>query len=431
MDAFLEEKNFDDFGEDLLLPFRQAGLRSIEAEETSELRAQVRKYAPKEPGVYGMLNPHGRLVYVGKSKCLRNRLLSYFLPNNEEDKSGRIVQSTQTIVWEPQPSDFAALVREQYLIRHFQPRFNVQGIPRRQQSIYVCLGHQPAEQFYTAKKRDPKADFVLGPLQGAGRANRAVEVLNRLYRLRDCNSSQPCSFTDQMQLFDIELRPGCIRLEIDSCLGPCISACSRRDYDQQVALAREFLSGQSDWPVEQLESQMDSASHELHFEQAAVIREDLKCVRWLYHRTQDIARARENYNFVYPVCSYPETGRNQTIWYLIRNGMIEGAMACPRTDSELEATTRLLKKWLKSENQIGSGFVARPETLALVTSWFKKNGKELRNTFRPTPARIARAAKEGQTVRSSTSASGPKRRKSPTKGSARGTDSSKAKTVKV
>ncbi len=213
MDAFLEEKSFDDFGDDLLLPYRPAGLRSIESEKTSELRVQVRKYAPKEPGVYGMLNPHGRLVYVGKSKCLRNRLLSYFLPNNEEDKSGRIVQSTQTIVWEPQPSDFAALVREQFLIRHFQPRFNVQGIPRRQQSIHVCLGHQPAEQFYTAKKRDPKADFVLGPLQGAGltTAPSSQSRLNNIevFLSASAPSSTPLTTiaTSSLRLDNIEVFP--------------------------------------------------------------------------------------------------------------------------------------------------------------------------------------------------------------------------------
>src|SRR5690606_25603617 len=116
---------------------------------SAALRADVRRYVPRVPGVYGMLDTLGRLIYVGKSKCLRNRLLSYFLPNNEEDKAGRIVQSTCAIVWEYQPSDFAALLREQNLIRVFQPRYNVQGIPRRQQPIYVCLGHAPAEQFYT------------------------------------------------------------------------------------------------------------------------------------------------------------------------------------------------------------------------------------------------------------------------------------------
>ena len=58
-----------------------------------------------------MVDLRGRLVYVGKSKCLRNRVLSYFLPHNEEDKAGRIVQSAATIVWETHPTEFAALLQ--------------------------------------------------------------------------------------------------------------------------------------------------------------------------------------------------------------------------------------------------------------------------------------------------------------------------------
>ncbi len=113
MEAVLSEDVFVDFGEDTLYPYASPGLQSVDADSTAQLRAQVRQQLPREPGVYGMLDVIGRLIYVGKSKSLRNRVLSYFLPNNEEDKAGRIVQSTRTIVWETQPSEFAALVREQ------------------------------------------------------------------------------------------------------------------------------------------------------------------------------------------------------------------------------------------------------------------------------------------------------------------------------
>ena len=243
MDAFLTEQKFCDFGTDTLYPFAPSGLSSIEGDSPDSLRQQVLRYLPRRPGVYAMVDILGRLIYVGKSKALRNRLLSYFLPGNEQDKSGRIVQSTASIVWECQPSEFAALLREQSLIRTFQPRFNVQGIPRRQQQVFVCLGKAPAEQLYVARFPDPAAVAIIGPLSGTQRANRAVEVLNRIYRLRDCSTKQSCSFTEQLQLFEIELRPGCIRLELGTCLGPCIANCSRQQYDAQVDKARQFLAG--------------------------------------------------------------------------------------------------------------------------------------------------------------------------------------------
>ena len=379
MEATLEEAPFVDFGEDTLLPYGAPGMRRIEADSRSELRSQVKQFVPKVPGVYGMLDLLGRLIYVGKSKCLRNRLLSYFLPNNEEDKAGRIVDSTAAIVWESQPSDFAAWMREQSLIRTLQPRFNVQGIPKRLKPIFVCLGRGPAEQLYTARSEDPKAIAWIGPLQGAARANRAVEVLNRLFQLRDCSGSTPLGFTEQLQLFDIELRPGCIRHEISTCLGPCIRGCSRKAYEVQVNSARAFLAGKNVAPIEVLEQQMILAAKNLQFEQAVVLREDLRALEWLSRRAGDIAKAKNTYTFVYSVAGFD----GQDVWYLIRRGQIEGALAAPRTAAESQRTHRLVARWLNEDNHVGTQFTARPETLALVTSWFRNNRAELKNTLKP------------------------------------------------
>ncbi len=403
MDAQLLDSPFVDFGEDALFPFARTGLSRIEGDAPDQLRNDVRRYVPRVPGVYGMLDTLGRLIYVGKSKSLRNRLLSYFLPNNEEDKAGRIVQTTCAIVWEYQPSEFASLLREQYLIRTFQPRYNVQGIPRRQQPIYLCLGRPPAEQLYTAREHDAKAIAAIGPLFGASRATRAVEVLNRHFRLRDCSSKQPCSFTEQMQLFDIALRPGCIRLEIASCLGPCISACSRNAYSRQVASARAFLDGKDDSPLTEIELAMQKAARNLHFEQAAVLREDLKAVGWLSRRVIDMATARERYTFVYPVAveesaEQPIGQRAQSIWYLIRRGLVEGAVAAPVSELQKRQTATLLHKWLTSENCVGTRFIPRPETLALVASWFRNHRGELKKTFLPATSAHSPAAKISGTV---------------------------------
>lgn len=381
MDAEFAGDEFIDFGPDSLFPFERQPLQRLDGDDSDELRTQVRRLVPKTPGVYGMLDLKGRLIYVGKSKALRNRVLSYFLPNNEEDKAGRIIQSTRSLVWEHQPSEFAALVREQSLIRTFQPRFNVQGIPRRQQPIFVCLGRSPAEQLFVSRRNDPKALVSLGPLMGASRASRAVEVLNRLLGLRDCSAKQSCSFTEQLRLFEIDLRPGCIRLELRSCLGPCISACSRHEYDVQVQRARGFLTASDQSPLLDLQSAMQRAAAGCHFEWAARLRDDLKAVTWLARRAEDIAQARDRYTFVYPVES---TDGLPAIWYLIRRGVLEGAIAEPKNARERRKVIGKLAEWMAADNHLGPRFSPRPETLALVASWFRNQRGELKRTFQPT-----------------------------------------------
>jgi excinuclease ABC subunit C len=368
---------FTDFGDDPLMPYGLPELGRVEAQATEDLRILVRRHAPKVPGVYGMLDATGRLIYVGKSKLLRNRLLSYFMPNNEDEKAGRIIQSAETIVWEKQPSEFASLLREQMLIRRFQPRMNVVGMPKRQQQAYLCLGHGPAEQFYLSKHFDSEAKSCQGPFLGMGNLHRAVEVLNRLYLLRDCSQKTPMLYSDQLQLFDLELRPGCVRQEIGTCLAPCLPTCSRTRYADQVKDALRFLQAESASIQSQLELQMLKASQGRHFEHAARLREDLRILKWLTNRLALLRRARENYSFVYRV----QGEASNDIWYLIRKGGVEAALAAPSSARQWQSIRGPLHRWHSSQATLGNGYLRGEETLGLVASWFQKDRNQFSQTF--------------------------------------------------
>jgi len=375
MDANWHEL-FVDFGEDPLMPFPRATLSRIESESTIALRGLVSRNVPKLPGVYGMLDATGRLIYVGKSKSLRNRLLSYFMPNNTDEKAGRIIQAATAIVWEKQPSDFGALLREQMLIRRWQPRLNVVGMPKRQQQAFVCIGNPPAERFYLSKQFDPTATSCQGPFHGMGNLNRAIETLNRLYLLRDCNQKTPMMYSDQLQLFDLELRAGCVREEIGTCLAPCLRSCSRLKYGEQVEKALRFLNGTSVEVLAQVEQQMNRAAAGQHFEHAARLRDDHKVLKWLSNRLASFKRAREQYSFIYPVRGCD--GRD--IWYLIRKGGVEHAIGLPKNASQWRTARSALTRWHEISDSVGSGFLRYEETIGLVTTRFQKNREELLET---------------------------------------------------
>ena len=375
MDANWHE-TFVDFGEDPLMPFPRTPLSRIESEKTDELRSLVSRNAPKLPGVYGMLDATGKLIYVGKSKSLRNRLLSYFMPNNSDEKAGRIIQAAETIVWEKQPSEFGALLREQMLIRRWQPRLNVVGMPKRQQQAFVCIGNSPAEQFYLSKQFDPDATCCYGPFHGMGNLHRAVETLNRLYLLRDCNRKTPMLFSDQLQLFDLELRAGCVRQEIGTCLAPCLRSCGRLKYAEQVYRATQFLNGTSVEVLGEVEQQMIRAAAGQHFEHAARMRDDLKILKWLSNRLASFKRAREQYSFIYSVQGCDA----RDIWYLIRKGGIEHAIAAPKNASQWRSSRSELTRWHETSESAGAGFLRYEESIGFVTSWFQKNRKELLET---------------------------------------------------
>ena len=389
MDARWTEQ-FEDFGDDPYLPFSQEKLcwvRSATNATTDErlefFKRTVGSTVPRVPGVYGMIDATGRLLYVGKSKALRNRLYSYFLPNNEEEKSGRIVQSAHAIVWEQQPSEFAALLREQCLIRRWQPRMNVVGMPKRQQQAYLSLGRPPAESLYLSRYHDNSARCSHGPLSGIANLNRAVEILARHFKLRDCSQKTAMHLSEQLSLFDLEQRAGCVRHELGNCIAPCISSCSKSLYAEQTLKAERFLQGGDHSLEEKLAEMMAEASRNLHFEHAARLREDLRIIRWLVRRLTQFNRARDSESTIYCVPSDNE----RTIWYLLRHGGIVTAMAAPNTQIEWKQTLKRVRDCTQPSPPIGLGLLDPEDTLGLVTAWLEKQ-KKVTRTKDTNPANI-------------------------------------------
>lgn len=374
MDAMLDENTeFDDFGRDWLMPYGKATANFVEAKSSSSLRSAARTKLPSEPGIYGFVNDEGRLIYVGKSKSLKSRVLSYFSPHHEHEKAGQIVAAAKRVLWETQPSEFAALLREQKLISRWQPRYNVVGMPKMHRSCYLCVGRGPAELFYVTYKHDPRARACEGPFQGSTRLNRVAEVLNRLFKLRDCNDNQGFVFGDQLTLFDDPRRAGCLRADLKTCLGPCASICSKKEYEKQVAAAVEFLHSGSDPLVDLVESQMQRAASQLQFELAVRYREDWQLLRWINQKLMDNEQARKSYNFIYPV----QATDGRDIWYLIRGGKVEHALAKPKNAAQWKSARQEIVRWGASTQKFASWYDGGANTLHVVTGWFRRNRSEM------------------------------------------------------
>lgn len=382
MDAELQDIAFAEFGSDPFNPLVPATLERVDAKRRDDLRRLVREHSPRRPGVYGMLDRRERLIYVGKSKTLRTRLLSYFSPRNAEEKPGKILDATRSIVWEPAHSEFAALLRETQLIRHWTPRWNVQGIPKRQRPVFLCLGRPPAAYFFLSRTPPPDAVTCEGPFHGAGRMTRAVDTLNKYFRLRDCSNKVPMRFADQLQLFEIGDRPGCLRHEVGTCSGPCVGGCSRTQYDAQVAAAQSFVDGFNEGPLDHLRWQMAAAAENLQFELAARRRDDLKALDYLHRKLLFLADARQRYAFVYA----PPGTDGRRVWYLIRSGEVIDTVAAPACRETYAAVKPTLRRW-RQELAAGKGNGgAFPYTLPLVAGWFRKHRDEFNATIQPAEA---------------------------------------------
>lgn len=343
-----------------------------------EMLAHVRQRAENRPAVYRMIAADGEVVYVGKSKQLRARLLSYFRGAFPEDKGARILRDADWIEWEYVPSEFAALLAELRAIKKYRPRRNVALKSDARNLCFIKLtgGVAPRLTVVRGPGNDDRALYY-GPFLGAMTVGEAARELSDVLGLRDCTLDRKMRFSDQAELFHVSPRtPGCLRYEVRKCLGPCIAACSSGEYMNRVALARKFLDGTDDGPIEMLRDEMLQSSERLEFERAASYRDKLQRLEALRTQFGRLRFAVESLSFVYRVPGVD--GKDRV--YVIRRGRVRWEVDAPANPQEQSVLDRVLDEVFADAIdglQVPSHEV---DELLLLSSWFRRFPAELQRT---------------------------------------------------
>jgi excinuclease ABC subunit C len=232
--------------------------------------------APEKPGVYRMISAGGDVLYVGKAKNIRKRVLSYARPTGQVTRIARMVAVTASIEFVTTATETEALLLEANLIKRLRPRFNV--LLRDDKSfpyILITKGGRPAQILKHRGARNREGDFF-GPFAAVNAVNRTITALERAFLIRSCSDT----------VFDSRTRP-CLLYQIKRCSAPCTGEIAPPDYDELVREAKAFLSGKSLAVKEELAREMDEAAEALDFERAAVLRDRLAALAAVQAR-QDI-----------------------------------------------------------------------------------------------------------------------------------------------
>jgi excinuclease ABC subunit C len=365
-------EDFDGFGPSRYRPAGEVPpVREVRGKRPSKLKRGVKRHAPKGPGVYGMLDRRDRLVYVGKAKNLRSRLLSYFRENSRDPKAGKIIGQTRRLVWEQTGDELAALLRELELIQRLRPKFNVLGVPGLQRHHYVCLGKSPAPYVYVAARPSGKELGAYGPFVRRYQSEEAVRRLNHWFKLRDCPQSVAMNFAEQGELFDAQRGAKCLRYELGTCCGPCAGGCTRKDYAAGVRGAKAFLDGRNRSILKKLKKAMEEASAAFEFEKALSLRDKLEAIRWLDDRLSLLRRARNRSSFVYPLAGFDGRVR----WYLIHRGEVQAVTFPPTAESRAGVAALIATTFTDHPAPAVLSDVA-VDSVLLVASWFNKRKEE-------------------------------------------------------
>ena len=234
---------------------------------------------PESPGVYIMKNADAEIIYVGKSKKLKNRVTTYFTGNNHTAKTVRMVSLVADFDYIVCATEIEALALENVLIKKHSPKYNIKLKDAKSYPYIKVTSEDYPRLFVTRERKSDKARYF-GPYQGSSSAHTALETVVKIFGLYTCKRSFPR---------DIGKERPCIYRDMGRCVAPCAGGVSSEEYKALVKCAEWVLDGNIKGTVSSLTREMEYAAEEMEFERAAQLRDSIRALGALVEKQKVVA----------------------------------------------------------------------------------------------------------------------------------------------
>ena len=306
-----------------LLAFQRRRYKDTRREpgHLKKIRDQALPLLPDRPGVYFMRDAKGRVIYVGKAKSLRNRVRSYFTGiENHVPKTRKLIRDVRDVTWQETGTELAALLEESKLIKNYLPVYN-RALRRYRDYPFLRLDttHAYPTISWTPRIANDGAEYY-GPLGRRGQAEELVELIGRMFLLRECDDP----------VFTLG-RP-CLYHQMGRCGAPCVGGDGAEQYELEVDRVRRFLTGQDTEAVDMVEEAMREAAAAREYEAAGWYRDQLHRLQRTLGRQRQIASAVHEHNAVLiePLApGYDGHAGGGAQLFLIRHGRLAGRVDLP------------------------------------------------------------------------------------------------------
>jgi len=225
------------------------------------------KRLPDRPGVYRMIGEDGEVLYVGKARSLKKRVLQYAQGRFHTQRIAHMVDLTRSMEFVTTRTETDALLLEINLIKQLKPRFNVLLRDDKSFPEIVIRREHPAAQLRKHRGAHTIKGDYFGPFASAWAVNRTLNTLQKAFLLRSCSDS----------VYETRTRP-CMLHQIRRCSAPCTGLISLEDYSALVDEAGAFLRGKSRAVMERMAQEMQAAAEDLEFERAARLRDRIRAL---------------------------------------------------------------------------------------------------------------------------------------------------------
>ena len=250
--------------------------------QSTEIRHRLLEKAntlPVSPGVYIMRDKGGKVIYVGKSRKLKNRVSQYFQNSDKGIKTERMVSNVFDFDYYLCDNEMEALSLENTLIKQYSPKYNIR-LKDAKSYPYIKITKEEYPRLVFTRRRDSDKARYFGPYSGAGTAYALIDLINRIFRLPTCSRSFPR---------DIGRERPCIYYQMNRCCGVCTGDVSAEEYQQSIKHASDLLSGRNDRVRGELEAQMMQYAEEERFEAAAQCRDTLRAIGAIREKQKMVA----------------------------------------------------------------------------------------------------------------------------------------------
>ena len=244
---------------------------------------------PLSSGVYIMKDKNGKVIYVGKSKKLKNRVSQYFRGGHKNLKTQRMVMSVHDFDVIFVDSEIEALTLENTLIKKHSPRYNIKLKDAKSYPyIKVELDSDYPRITMTRKRESDRAKYF-GPYSGTADVYRIIDMLNKTLRLATCKREFPRDIG--------KMRP-CIYKQMNRCLAPCTGEVTPEQYRSHVREAIEILRGNVTEAKRSIEKRMLSYAQQENFEAAAICRDSIVSLDKIKEKQKVVASPDEEYDII-------------------------------------------------------------------------------------------------------------------------------------
>ena len=264
-------------------------VRSEYAERLREKAASL----PLTPGVYIMRDTAGKVIYVGKSRALKNRVSGYFQESGQNSfKTDAMTSHIHDFDYILCDTEIEALTLENSLIKLYHPRYNIKLKDDKSYPYLKATVGEEFPRFLMTRKRESEKARYFGPYTSTQTVYGIISALQKTFGLPSCRHSFP---KDRGKIRH------CVYKQL-GCIAPCDPEVSVSDYKEAFMQAVSFLSGNYEKIIEALTEKMEYASENLAFEAAAAYRDRIRAIKKLEEKQKVVAS--------------PDTERDIIAWHV-------------------------------------------------------------------------------------------------------------------